>query len=417
MLVYVVNKDGSPLMPCKPAKAKHLLTSGKAKVVNRCPFTIQLLWDCLANVQPVTCGIDKGAKQTGIACIGNGKVLFVATLKHRGDVKEKMTRRRECRRQRRSLLWYRKERFLNRASSIRVDRLPPTTLANINEVIRVVERIDLPISLLVVEDVMVDLRRLSDENLTSSMYQESNRLDENLRLATKIRDDFTCQCCHAQNVPYYAHHIVWREDGGKDSIYNLITVCKKCHHKIHKKGRSGEVRLKTGEIVTGMSGMIDQISQLTMQGKTKMYAALSQIAPVFKVFGYQTAAFRKAHSYEKAHWVDAVCVACLKNAFPILPKTDNLYFMTFRPRQTRQRYHVLPKKGKGRVLYQVNESLFGFQKGDIVKVKGVVKQVHSIYSTGVLAFRRVKGEPNSSVPTQCQLLEKSRTLNYWNTAL
>ncbi|MBC8459098.1 MAG: RRXRR domain-containing protein [Deltaproteobacteria bacterium] len=44
--VYVKNKNGSPLMPCKPAKARKLLRDEKAKVVNRCPFTIQLLWDC-----------------------------------------------------------------------------------------------------------------------------------------------------------------------------------------------------------------------------------------------------------------------------------------------------------------------------------------------------------------------------------
>jgi len=49
-------------MPCKPAKAKHLLKAGKAKVFKLKPFTIQLLWDCEANVQDVTCGIDKGAK-------------------------------------------------------------------------------------------------------------------------------------------------------------------------------------------------------------------------------------------------------------------------------------------------------------------------------------------------------------------
>jgi len=46
MRVYVINKNGNPLMPCKPAKARHLLRDGKAKVIKRNPFTIQLLWDC-----------------------------------------------------------------------------------------------------------------------------------------------------------------------------------------------------------------------------------------------------------------------------------------------------------------------------------------------------------------------------------
>ena len=42
--VYVINKHGRPLMPCSPAKARHLLDDGKAKVKKRTPFTIQLLF-------------------------------------------------------------------------------------------------------------------------------------------------------------------------------------------------------------------------------------------------------------------------------------------------------------------------------------------------------------------------------------
>ena len=38
--VYVINKHGRPLMPCSPAKARHLLDEGKAKVKKRTPFTI-----------------------------------------------------------------------------------------------------------------------------------------------------------------------------------------------------------------------------------------------------------------------------------------------------------------------------------------------------------------------------------------
>lgn len=51
MYVYVKNKNGNLLMPCKPAKAKHLLKVGKAKVIKRSPFIIKLLWDCEENTQ------------------------------------------------------------------------------------------------------------------------------------------------------------------------------------------------------------------------------------------------------------------------------------------------------------------------------------------------------------------------------
>ena len=40
MPVYVQNKRGQPLMPCTPAKARHLLKGKKAKVITRTPFTI-----------------------------------------------------------------------------------------------------------------------------------------------------------------------------------------------------------------------------------------------------------------------------------------------------------------------------------------------------------------------------------------
>ncbi len=65
MQVYVENKDGTPLMPCKPAKARHLLRDGNAEVVERTPFTIRLSWDCEGNTQEVRIGVDTGAKKIG----------------------------------------------------------------------------------------------------------------------------------------------------------------------------------------------------------------------------------------------------------------------------------------------------------------------------------------------------------------
>jgi len=168
-------------MPCKPAKAKHLLRDGKAKVLRRKPFTIQLLWNCEENVQEVRCGVDKGCKITGIACVGNGAILFSANIKHRnpvalhqkdGSMKTFVKVRAERRRSRRNRhRWYRKPRFNNRASSKRAGRLPPTIRMNVMEVVRVVKQIPLPISHITVEDVKVDIRRLSNPDVKGSEYQ------------------------------------------------------------------------------------------------------------------------------------------------------------------------------------------------------------------------------------------------------
>lgn len=54
--VYVISRLGHPLMPCSPAKARHLLDDGKAKVVKRTPFTIKLLYGSTEYTQPVILG-------------------------------------------------------------------------------------------------------------------------------------------------------------------------------------------------------------------------------------------------------------------------------------------------------------------------------------------------------------------------
>lgn len=42
-MIYVLNKDGSPLTPtCHPGKVRHMLRDKKAVIVSYNPFTIQL---------------------------------------------------------------------------------------------------------------------------------------------------------------------------------------------------------------------------------------------------------------------------------------------------------------------------------------------------------------------------------------
>jgi len=309
-------------MPCKPAKARKLLRSGKAKVVNRCPFTIQLLWDCESNVQGVTVGIDKGSRVTGFCAVGNGQLFMSGEIHHRTDIKDKMDARRSNRRNRRSRKWYRPKRFLNRSSSKQSGRLPPSIKANVEEVKRAVRQIPLPISHLVVEDVQVDIARLNNPSLQGEEYQQSNRMDENLRIATLMRDGYQCTQCRRKNTRLEAHHIVWKEHGGKDTIENLITLCSPCHVKVHQ----GKLSLD----VSGVSGFEDRIAQRTMQGKAYLYETFSQTAQLSKVFGYQTKAYRQSLNLPKRHDIDALCVATLGTGEVISPDLKNFYTITFR---------------------------------------------------------------------------------------
>src|SRR6266568_5107066 len=327
-LVYVINQNGHPLMPCKPAKARKLLRERLAKVIGRCPFTIKLLWDCEEHVQEVTLGIDKGSHVTGFCCVGKGKILLSGAISHRLDVKEKMDGRRINRRKRRNRKWYRAARFLNRRSSKRSGRLPPSIKTNVEEVIRVVRQIPLPIGKIVIEDVQVDIARLNNPTLKGSQYQDPTRLDENLRVACLMRDGYTCQHCGKRSVRLEAHHIVFRENGGKETLSNLLTLCEACHHKLHE----GKISLK----VTGVSGHLDQVAQRTMQGKTYLYATLGGAISLSTVFGYETAAYRKHLDLPKTHLIDALCIASLSTDETVLVTQTNIYHIGFRPRQTRR---------------------------------------------------------------------------------
>lgn len=391
-------------MPCKPAKARHLLKAGKAKVAMRTPFTIKLNWQCEGNVQPVKIGLDKGAKYTGFSVIGNGKILIDGVINHRNNVSKQMENRKTTRKDRRSRLWYRAIRYLNRYSLNRAGRIPPSIKANVEEVYRVVKKLPLPISEIWIEDVQIDISKLNNPDLQGKDYQKSSRLHENLRLACLMRDEFKCRICKKDKIKLEAHHIQFRSNGGKDTINNLATLCDKCHDLLH----AGKVSLD----MKGENGFKDRMAQRTMQGKTHLYQLLGTVAPVNKVYGYETAEYRKSLGLKKEHYVDAMCIASLRNKEVIWYSKDNFYNINFRASQNRKHYYMLPRKGKGRVKYQVNKDLHGFRKGDLVLVKSYEKIVQSIYSTGLLFLGRIKNEPTVSTPKKCKLLTKAHTINF-----
>jgi hypothetical protein len=222
-------------------------------------------------------------------------------------------------------------------------------------------------------------------------------------LACLLRDRFTCQYCKKRNGKLEVHHILPKSEGGKDTISNLVTLCSTHHKALHK----GKIKLK----LEGVGNLKDVIAQRTMQGKHHLYSLLSDFGEVTKIFGYQTAEYRKALGLAKDHDVDAFCIANYFSKYRLPYHKKNCFGISFRPRQTRKCYHDLPQKGKGRVRYKVNEVLEGFRKGDIVMVKDrFIKQINSIYSNGRLAFKRIKGEPPSALPKDCRLLLKQRTI-------
>ena len=58
-MVYVINCDNQPLMPCSNTIARLLLKQGKAKVKRKIPFIIKLTYQADNYTQNLTLGIER----------------------------------------------------------------------------------------------------------------------------------------------------------------------------------------------------------------------------------------------------------------------------------------------------------------------------------------------------------------------
>lgn len=105
--VPVLHQDGTPLMPCKPAKARKLLRGGKAvkRWTREGVFYIQLTFETSKFTQPMCLGIDPGSKYDGYAVLTDQEIVTSA-MAILPDIRKKVELRRILRRGRR----YRKNR-------------------------------------------------------------------------------------------------------------------------------------------------------------------------------------------------------------------------------------------------------------------------------------------------------------------
>ena len=102
-MVYVLSQNGQPLMPTgNHAKVRVLLKQGKAKVVKKCPFTIQLQYESTTHTQKINLGIDAGSKTIGVSATTESKVLYESEVVLRNDIVELLSGRRALRRSRRN---------------------------------------------------------------------------------------------------------------------------------------------------------------------------------------------------------------------------------------------------------------------------------------------------------------------------
>ena len=200
----------------------------------------------------MVCGVDDGSSHVGIAivqkCPTKNKVIFKGTIEQRQDVKHLMDARRGCRQYRRQHKRYRQARFNNRLSSKRKNRIAPSIKQKKDAILRTLHWLNRWVNIQEyhLEDVCIDIRAMTDDYKPYRwQYQQSNRLDENLRKATILRDGCKCQECGKSNCMLEVHHIRARRYGGANTIGNLITLCSSCHQKTEGKEKEFEERYFT----------------------------------------------------------------------------------------------------------------------------------------------------------------------------
>lgn len=382
-MVYVLNICMVPLMPCKEAKARKLLKSGKAKIARRNPFTIQLLFECENVTQDITLGVDAGSKHIGLSAATDKKELYAAEVELRNEIVDLLSTRREYRRTRRNRKTrYRKPRFDNR---VRSDGwLAPSVQNKVDTHLTVVRRVHeiLPITRIIVEVAAFDIQKIKNPDIECIEYQHGEQLGFwNVREYVLFRDGHTCQCCKGKSKDKIlnVHHIESRKTGG-DAPNNLITLCETCHKCYHE----GTVKLPKN-IKRGMT-----FRDATFMGimRWAFYNRLKELyLNVSLTYGYLTKNTRIRNGLPKTHCVDARCISGHPLAEPL-----GYYFYQKKVRcHNRQIHKSTIPKGGCRKRNQTPYLVKGFRLFDRVTYNNQECFIFGRRSRGYFDLRKLDG--------------------------
>ena len=181
MFVYIINKNGQPLMPCNPQKARKLLKADKAEVVKYEPFTIKLKYGSSGYKQPITLGIDTGSIHIGASASTEKHELYASETVMRSSnsnskasIVSLLAKRLSLRRNRRSRKTrYRKARFLNRVHSKHKGWLAPSIENKIHVHLKLIADIHkiLPITKVVVEVAQFDIQKIKKPSIHKKLIK------------------------------------------------------------------------------------------------------------------------------------------------------------------------------------------------------------------------------------------------------
>ena len=392
-MVYVISKNGQPLMPTENhAKVRILLKNKKAKVIKTCPFTIQLTYDSTNYTQEITLGVDSGSKHIGLSATTKSKVLFESDVELRNDIVNLLSTRRQNRSARRNRKTrYRQARFENRVHSKQKGWLAPSIQNKVDSHLTVIRKVHkiLPVTKIVVEVASFDIQKIKNPTISGTEYQQGEQSEFwNVREYVLFRDGHTCQCCKGKSKDKIlnVHHIESRKTGG-NAPDNLITLCETCHTGCHK----GIVKLPK-KIHRGMS-----FKDASFMGimRWAFYNKLKEIYPdVSLTYGYITKNIRIRNRLPKEHYIDARCIS----GNPKSISDGTVYYQKKVRCHNRQIHKSTILKGGIRKRNQAPYDVMGFRLFDKVKWKGQSCFIFGRRSTGRMDLRLLNGTKiNASV--------------------
>lgn len=382
-MIYVRSKDGKALMPSeRGGRIGYLLRHGKAHVVSRVPFVVQLDYESTTYTQEVSLGIDAGSKHIGVSASSEKKELLAAQVELRIDVVNLLSTRRELRRTRRNRKTrYRKSRFDNRK---RKDGwLAPSVKQKVEshlKVIRLVHKL-LPITKTTIEVAQFDAQKIKNPDINGEEYQQGEQMGFwNVREYILARDGHRCVHCKGKSKDpiLNVHHLESRKTGG-NSPSNLVTLCETCHEAYHR----GEFELKIKRGNSLRDAAVMNIMRWAVYERAK-----EEFENVHLTYGYVTKHTRIENGIAKTHAADAFCIAKNINAM----RLSTFFMCRCVPRHTRRLHVANPKKGGIRrstiASHKIGKSRF--QRFDMVRWKG--KECFIFGSThGNVVLRKING--------------------------
>jgi len=362
-MVFVLDKQKKPLMPCTPRRARLLLTRKRAVVHRLSPFTIRLKDRSVREsaLQPVVLKIDPGSKTTGLAlarveATEEGEVhhgLHLAELIHRGEeVRERLRKRTGYRRRRRSAnLRYRPPRFLNRRRA--PGWLPPSLRSRMGNVLTWAGRYQhwVPMVRIDVERVKFDTMLLQNPEIAGIAYQRGELLGWEVRSYLLEKFQRRCVYCSREQVVFELDHVRPRSRGGSDQVSNLVLACHACNEQ---KGNQTAAEFGHPEVEEDARKPLKDAAAMNATRYALCEALRSLDVPITTWSGGRTRWNRDRFGVEKAHCLDALCVGELAGA-----------------KSGRHRTMAITAMGRGRYS-RTNVNASGFPTGYLMRTKQIM---------------------------------------------